>query len=61
MCSSSCPFAHGNIVDLCGIDGEGDMVEKILMGTLRDCERMDLLKGYSDPDDILKKIYCCYG
>jgi hypothetical protein len=54
MRSSSCPFAHGNIVDSCGIDGDGSMVEKILMGTLKDCEQMDLINGYSDLNDILK-------
>jgi hypothetical protein len=39
-----------------GIDGTGHMVEKILLGTLNKCEKMNLLNEYSDPDDILKKF-----
>jgi hypothetical protein len=33
MRSADCPFAHGKLVETCGIDGDGKMlVEKILMG-----------------------------
>jgi hypothetical protein len=56
MRSANCPFANGKIVDTCGIDGDGDMVEKILEGTLQECDSFDLLNEYSDPHNVLQKF-----
>jgi hypothetical protein len=56
MHSVNCPFAHGNIVEACGIDGAGRIMQQILNGTLTNMEHLRLIENYTDSKPELTAV-----